>query len=93
MSTVRHLITTFSTKLSDGANNNTFEMRYLGDTIEFHFPNENICTDILESCNEVMEKDDWMNSKYSFSVMPSDSSNPNNHHHYCNRHVLQYNLT
>ena len=83
-------ITRIGTKLLDGATDVNFEMSYLGDTVEFHFPNEpneNICTDILESCNEVMEKDDWMNSKYSFSVMPPDSSNPNDRHR-CNRHIL-----
>ena len=83
-------ITRFGTKLSDGATDVTFEMRYLGDTIEFHFPdeaNEEVCTDIIEACNEVMAKDDWMNSKYAFAVMPPDSINPNIRNR-CNRHVL-----
>ena len=76
-------VTRFTTKLSGSE----VEMRYLGDSVEFRVleelteTDEAICTDVLGSCNEMMEKDEWQKSKYSFALLRSS----NTKNRYCNR--------
>ena len=74
-------ITKFSATLADGVNNCKFQLKYLGDAIEFQMPvatslaNETICIDIIKACNRMMKKEDWLKTKYHFAVMCSENRN------------------
>ena len=55
-----------------------FEMRYLGEAVEFRVPptaDEDICTAIIRSCHQMMESK-WRCDKYNFAIMCSKDPDP-----------------
>ena len=72
-------ITTFRAFTSEKQEAVDFEMRYLGEAVEFRVPpkaDEAICAAIIQSCHEIM-RGKWGCEKYNFAVMCSKDPNPN----------------
>ena len=71
-------ITTFKAFTSETREAVDFEMKYLGEEVEFSVPptaDEDICTAIIQSCHEIM-RGKWGCEKYNFAVMCSKGPNP-----------------
>ena len=72
-------ITTFRAFTSETREAVDFEMRYLGEAVEFRVPpeaDEDICAAIIRSCHTIMGGK-WGCEKYNFAVMCSKDPNPN----------------
>ena len=72
-------ITTFRAFTSEKREAIDFEMRYLGEAVEFRVPpdaDEDICTAIVQSCHKIM-RGKWGCEKYNFAVMCSNDPDPN----------------
>ena len=89
-------ITKFQTKLPDGETSINFELRYLGDAVEFQLPKDAFaddatCTSIVQTCNKMMNQDTWLKVKYVFAVMCSeDKSNTDANRLRRIRHILPH---
>ena len=72
-----------------------FDMIYHGEAVEFRIPksapfaDDHTCANIIRACNQMMEKDKWLKTKYIFAVMCSGDpfiSDANHLRHV--RHIL-----
>ena len=74
-------ITTFKTfKTSQPQVAVNFEMRYLGEAVQFRVPPEadsDICAAIIRSCHDMMKSSKFGYEKYNFAFMCSKDPNPN----------------
>ena len=87
-------ITRFRVEQSKGEIIN-FEMIYHGEAVEFGVPNsapfadEHTCANIIRACNQMMEKDKWLKTKYIFAMMCSSDPFISDANHLCHvRHIL-----
>ena len=72
-------ITTFKAFTSEKQEAVDFEMRYLGEAVEFRVPptaDEDICAAIIQSCHKIMIGK-WGCKKYNFAVICSKDIDPN----------------
>ena len=92
-------ITKFRIRLVNREDSIDFQLKYLGDVVEFQIlessslPDESVYANIVKACNEMMKKSKWLETKYNFVMMcaeNADLSNANRLSRTC--HVLPSDL-